>query len=105
MGGVPAGCRMDRCVHAHPVCTCCNNCRKTQHTRARTRLPAAWGYVDAAVAYVFGLDQSKYQWAVDTHNYQASEVRAAFLLLQRDNRVRQRYKSCACRCRQAHHHE
>lgn len=36
---------------------------------------AAWACVDAAVAYMLGLDQSKYQWAVDRYQRQVSEVR------------------------------
>jgi hypothetical protein len=35
---------------------------------------AAWSYVDAAVAYVFGLDQNKYQWAIDRHHCQVARV-------------------------------
>lgn len=34
----------------------------------------AWGYVDATVAWLFGLDESKYAWAVHEHHRQASEV-------------------------------
>jgi hypothetical protein len=33
-----------------------------------------WDYVDAGVAYVFGLDESKYQWAIDRHNQQLAQV-------------------------------
>lgn len=35
---------------------------------------AVWDYVDAGVAYVFGLDESKYQWAIDRHNQQLAQV-------------------------------
>jgi hypothetical protein len=34
-----------------------------------------WDYVDAGVAYVFGLDESKYQWAIDRHNQLLAQVR------------------------------
>lgn len=33
-----------------------------------------WDYVDAGVAYVFGLNESKYQWAIDRHNQQLAQV-------------------------------
>jgi hypothetical protein len=33
-----------------------------------------WDYVDAGLAYVFGLDESKYQWAIDRHNMLLPQV-------------------------------
>jgi hypothetical protein len=42
---------------------------------------AVWDYVDAGVAYVFGLDESKYQWAVDRHNQQVAQVSHQHCLL------------------------
>lgn len=38
-------------------------------------LSAVWGYIDFAVAWIFGMDQSKYQWAIDKYHQQAEEVR------------------------------
>lgn len=33
-----------------------------------------WDYIDAGVAYFFGLDESKYQWAIDRHNQLLAQV-------------------------------
>ena len=33
-------------------------------------LPAVWDYIDGQLASLFGLDQSKYEWAVREHEYQ-----------------------------------
>lgn len=40
-----------------------------------TRMHAAWDQVDSRLAWLFGLDQSKYQWAIDQHVAQQKQVR------------------------------
>lgn len=35
---------------------------------------AAWDRIDAFVAWLFGLDESKYQWAIDRYHRQQAEV-------------------------------
>ena len=42
---------------------------------SRTPWPLpAWLVVDGAVAWLFGLDESKYQWVIDRHERQQAEV-------------------------------
>lgn len=55
----------ETCYQHHACCMGLTYC---------TLLCAAWDYVDAAVAYIFGLDESKYQWAVYTHQQQLAQV-------------------------------
>lgn len=55
----------ETCYQHHACCRGLTYC---------TLLCAAWDYVDAAVAYIFGLDESKYQWAVYTHQQQLAQV-------------------------------
>lgn len=37
-------------------------------------LHAVLEYVDATIAWIFGLDQSKYQWAIERHRQQLEQV-------------------------------